>query len=37
MEACDPAPDMRGPVEYKRHMVAEMTKRALKQAWSRAH
>ncbi len=36
MAACDPAPDMRGPVEYKRHMVAEMTKRALKQAWSRA-
>jgi len=36
METCDPAPDMRGPVEYKRHMVAEMTKRALQQAWSRA-
>ncbi len=36
MQACDPAPDMRGPAEYKRHMAGEMTKRALKQALIRA-
>lgn len=36
MEAADPAPDLRGPVEYKKHMAGEMTKRALKQALARA-
>jgi aerobic carbon-monoxide dehydrogenase medium subunit len=36
MDAADPAADMRGPVEYKRHMAGEMTKRALNQALARA-
>ena len=34
--ACDPAEDLRGSVEFKRHMAGEMAKRALGQAWSRA-
>ncbi|MFL6650164.1 MAG: FAD binding domain-containing protein [Sulfurifustaceae bacterium] len=36
MEACDPSADLRGPVEYKRHMAGEMTKRALREALARA-
>jgi carbon-monoxide dehydrogenase medium subunit len=36
MEASDPTEDMRGPVEYKKHMAGEMTKRALKEALTRA-
>jgi carbon-monoxide dehydrogenase medium subunit len=32
----DPTPDVRGPVEYKRGMVAEMTIRALRTAVERA-
>jgi carbon-monoxide dehydrogenase medium subunit len=36
MEACDPTADMRGPVEYKRAMAGEMTRRALNQALARA-
>jgi carbon-monoxide dehydrogenase medium subunit len=31
-----PAGDVRGPVEYKRAMAAEMTVRALRRAWQRA-
>lgn len=36
MQASHPGADMRGPEEYKRHMAAEMTKRALRQALARA-
>jgi carbon-monoxide dehydrogenase medium subunit len=32
-----PAGDVRGPVEYKRAMAAEMTLRALRRALERAH
>jgi carbon-monoxide dehydrogenase medium subunit len=35
-EECDPTPDLRGPVEYKRAMVRELTKRALTKARERA-
>ena len=35
-EKSDPTADMRGPVEYKRQMAGEMTKRALLQALARA-
>jgi aerobic carbon-monoxide dehydrogenase medium subunit len=31
-DRCDPAPDQRGPVDYKRHLVAELTVRALTRA-----
>jgi aerobic carbon-monoxide dehydrogenase medium subunit len=33
---CNPAPDQRGPVEYKRHLVRELTARALRTAAGRA-
>lgn len=33
---CNPAADLRGPVEYRRAMVGEMTRRAIGQALSRA-
>jgi aerobic carbon-monoxide dehydrogenase medium subunit len=33
---CNPAPDQRGTVEYKRHLVSELTTRALRTAVSRA-
>ena len=33
---CNPAPDQRGTVEYKRHLVSELTTRALRIAVSRA-
>lgn len=36
VDASDPAADLRGPVEYKRHMAGEMTKRALREALARA-
>jgi carbon-monoxide dehydrogenase medium subunit len=35
-EACDPVADLRGSVDYKRAMVFELTRRALKQAAERA-
>lgn len=33
---CEPAADQRGPVEYKRHLAAELTTRALRSAAARA-
>ena len=36
MEACDPAPDLRGDAEYKTAMAGEMTRRALLKARARA-
>lgn len=36
MEACSPVADLRGPVEYRRAMVGEMTRRAIGLALSRA-
>ena len=33
---CNPAPDQRGPVEYKRHLVGELTVRVLRTAVRRA-
>lgn len=36
MEASDPASDDRGPADYKRAMVGEMTRRALRRALARA-
>jgi carbon-monoxide dehydrogenase medium subunit len=36
MEACDPAEDLRGDVEYKTHMGGEMTRRAIRTAVKRA-
>ncbi len=36
MATCNPAEDLRGPVEYRRAMVGEMTRRAIGQALSRA-
>ena len=36
MEASDPVEDDRGPVDYKRAMVRELTRRALRRAASRA-
>ena len=35
-EHCHPAPDQRGPEDYKRHLVAELTTRALRRAAGRA-
>jgi carbon-monoxide dehydrogenase medium subunit len=35
-EHCHPAPDQRGPEDYKRHLVAELTTRALRRAAERA-
>ena len=34
--ACEPRADQRGPVEYKRHLVGELTKRALHRSVARA-
>ena len=31
-----PMPDSRGPVDYKRHLVGVLTKRALRRATARA-
>jgi carbon-monoxide dehydrogenase medium subunit len=36
MDASDPAEDDRGPVDYKRAMVRELTRRALWRALARA-
>jgi aerobic carbon-monoxide dehydrogenase medium subunit len=36
MEASDPVEDDRGPVDYKRAMVRELTRRALRRAFNRA-
>ena len=36
MDACDPAEDLRGDVEYKTHMGGEMTRRAIRTAVERA-
>ncbi|MHA7881123.1 MAG: FAD binding domain-containing protein [Saccharospirillum sp.] len=36
MGMCDPAEDLRGDIEYKTHMAGEMTRRAIRQAVSRA-
>jgi len=36
MEASDPVEDDRGPVDYKRAMVRELTRRALRRAFQRA-
>jgi carbon-monoxide dehydrogenase medium subunit len=33
---CHPIPDQRGPEDYKRHLVAELTTRALRRAAERA-
>ena len=35
-EACNPQPDQRGPVDYKRHLAAELTVRALRRSVERA-
>lgn len=36
-ESCSPASDMRGSVEYKRHLAAELTKRALRRCVERVN
>ena len=35
-EHCHPVADQRGPEDYKRHLVAELTARALRRAAERA-
>ncbi len=35
-EACNPIADQRGPVDYKRHLADELTRRVLRQASARA-
>jgi len=35
-EDCNPSADGRGPVDYKRHLAGELTKRALRRAAERA-
>ncbi|TFD50516.1 xanthine dehydrogenase family protein subunit M [Cryobacterium frigoriphilum] len=35
--ACDPIADQRGPVDYKRHLADELTRRVLRRATERAH
>ena len=35
-EHCNPYTDQRGPVDYKRHLAGELTKRALRSAIDRA-
>jgi carbon-monoxide dehydrogenase medium subunit len=34
--ACNPVPDQRGPVDYKRHLADELTRRVLRRACARA-
>jgi carbon-monoxide dehydrogenase medium subunit len=33
---CQPTADQRGPVDYKRHLAGELTRRALRRAAARA-
>ena len=35
-EACEPVADQRGPVDYKRHLADELTRRVLRRACARA-
>jgi carbon-monoxide dehydrogenase medium subunit len=35
-DACDPVADQRGPIDYKRHLADELTRRVLRQACARA-
>ena len=35
-EDCSPTADGRGPVDYKRHLAGELSKRALRRAVARA-
>jgi carbon-monoxide dehydrogenase medium subunit len=35
-EASDPVADQRGPIDYKRHLADELTRRVLRQACARA-
>ncbi|MFC5928693.1 xanthine dehydrogenase family protein subunit M [Cryobacterium melibiosiphilum] len=34
--ACDPIADQRGPIDYKRHLADELTRRVLRRAFARA-
>ena len=34
--ACDPVADQRGPIEYKRHLAEELTRRVLTRSCERA-
>ena len=36
MDVCDPAEDLRGDIEYKTHMAAEMARRSIRDALIRA-
>ena len=36
-EDCDPVADQRGPIDYKRHLAAELTKRVLRRAVERVN
>jgi carbon-monoxide dehydrogenase medium subunit len=36
IDACEPAEDLRGDIEYKKHMAAEMTRRSIQDALARA-
>jgi carbon-monoxide dehydrogenase medium subunit len=36
MAACEPAEDLRGDIEYKTHMAAEMARRSIREALARA-
>jgi carbon-monoxide dehydrogenase medium subunit len=35
-EDCDPVADLRGPIDYKRHLAGELTRRVLRRACARA-
>jgi aerobic carbon-monoxide dehydrogenase medium subunit len=35
--ACSPVEDQRGPVDYKRHLADELTRRVLRRATDRAN
>ena len=36
MQIADPADDLRGPAEFRKHMAGEMTRRAIRAALGRA-